>query len=165
MSWRNLYLTLFMLVSVICIDQISKLIIVEIIMHPPRVIAVLPNLNFVLSHNTGVSFGLFASQFQSSQILLIALTSIISVFVFIWGGIFNRTTAEALCAGLISGGAVGNIIDRSLRGAVTDFIDIQIAGLSWPAFNLADMAIVLSAIFLVLTSARSRIEQEHKNDV
>ena len=164
MRFQNLFLTALLSALVVCIDQVSKFIIVEIIMQPPQLIRVFPILNFDLSYNTGMSFGLFASQFQSSPMLLIAFTSTIAIVVLIWGGFFSLSRTEAMSAGLIAGGAIGNIIDRSMRGSVTDFLDLHIAGLSWPTFNLADTAIVMGAIVLVSAQFKSLSVQEQKTN-
>ncbi len=164
MRFQNLILTALMSTLVVCIDQISKFIIVEIIMQPPHLVRVFPFLNFDLSYNTEMSFGLFASQFQSSPMLLIVITSTIAISVLMWGGFFSLSRTEAMSAGLVAGGAIGNIIDRSMRGLVTDFLDLHIAGLSWPTFNLADTAIVMGAIVLVSAQFKSLSVQEQKTN-
>lgn len=162
MSFRNLYLLILLAMLVICIDQFTKFIVVEIIMQPPHIVYVLPFLNFNLHYNTGLSFGLFESQFQSSPRTLVLFTAAITAVVIFWGGLRSRSKTEAVSAGLIAGGAAGNIIDRSLRGAVTDFLDLHIANLFWPTFNLADFAIVGGALILVGASIKSDSRHEEK---
>ena len=61
----------------------------------------------------------------------------------------TKTTA-VVALGLVVGGAVGNAVDRIVYGAVADFFDVHVAGYSWPAFNIADSAITVGVILLVL---------------
>jgi signal peptidase II len=64
----------------------------------------------------------------------------------------ERDRASALAIGLVLGGAIGNVIDRLRHGAVVDFLDFHLSGYHWPAFNLADSAIVVGALLLVAES-------------
>lgn len=107
-------------------------------MNPPQVIPVTGFFNLVLGFNTGVSFGLFG---QAPAWLLMAFTLAIVAGLLVWiHRSDSRLTASAL--GLVVGGALGNLLDRLRQGAVTDFLDFYIGSYHWPAFNLADVAIV-----------------------
>lgn len=112
-------------------------------------IAVLPVLNLRLGFNTGVTFGLFRESAADAVWLLVfvKLTVVAMLFWWLWRA---TSRAEALGAGLVIGGAAGNIIDRVARGAVTDFIDAHYGGWHWPTFNLADVAIVVGVGLLLL---------------
>ena len=66
------------------------------------------------------------------------------------------TVLLATALGLVVGGAIGNVIDRILHGAVFDFLDFHIAGYHWPAFNVADSAITIGVAFLIIDSLKSR---------
>ena len=66
----------------------------------------------------------------------------------------TRRRIDAVALGSIIGGALGNVVDRVLQGAVTDFLDFHLAGHHWPAFNMADVAVVTGASLLALSSFR-----------
>lgn len=149
----NLFFSLLLIVAVISMDQFSKVVIVELVMQPPRVIPVTDFLNLMLSYNTGVSFGLFADWFRDAPGYLNAITSGIVLGLVFWASVATKRL-EASALGLIAGGASGNILDRLQRGAVTDFIDLHIAEWHWPAFNLADVAITVGAALLIGMSFR-----------
>ncbi|TAL31267.1 MAG: signal peptidase II [Phenylobacterium sp.] len=115
-----------------------------------------PYLDLTLSHNRGVTFGLFNAA-GTSSLLIIGLTgAIVAVLAVLI--LRSRRLVPALCLGLVLGGAIGNIVDRARDGAVTDFLDFHIAGAHWPAFNMADIGVVGLAGFLIsdLASARRR---------
>ena len=70
-----------------------------------------------------------------------------------------KHSAEKLApaaAALVLGGAIGNLIDRLMLGSVTDFIDLHIGDIHWPAFNIADSAIVLGVIFFILIELKKK---------
>ena len=150
-SSARVVLGLFCILAAVAIDQLSKTILVEIIMQPPRVIYVTPFLNITLGYNDGISFGLFAEVFRQRPNLLIALSSGIAILLLIWM-LRSGHRIESAALGLITGGATGNIFDRIERGRVTDFIDFHVGILHWPAFNMADVAIVTGTILLLVAS-------------
>ena len=134
------------------IDQGTKWLIVEVVMQPPRSIPVTTFLNLSLSFNTGVSFGLFG---QAPAWLLMAFTLAIVAGLLVWiHRSDSRLTASAL--GLVVGGALGNLLDRLRQGAVADFLDFYIGSYHWPAFNLADVAIVCGVGLLLVESVLAR---------
>ncbi len=149
----SLLFALLLMVSVISMDQFSKTVIVELVMQPPRVIPVTDFLNLTLSYNTSVSFGLFADWFRDAPGYLNAITSGIVLGLVFWASMATKRS-EASALGLIAGGALGNILDRLQRSAVTDFIDLHIGEWHWPAFNLADVAISVGAVLLIGMSFR-----------
>jgi signal peptidase II len=133
------------------LDQITKTLIVEIIMQPPRVIYITNFLNITLGYNEGISFGLFSETFRQRPLLLIYLSSAIALTILIWM-ILATHRVETAALGLLAGGAAGNIYDRIERGRVTDFIDFHIGSWHWPAFNIADVAVVSGALLLIFAS-------------
>tara|TARA_B100000315_G_scaffold142890_1_gene131891 strand:- start:5968 stop:6462 length:495 start_codon:yes stop_codon:yes gene_type:complete len=136
---------------VIVLDQATKWWILEGIMVPPRVIPITPFFNLLLTWNNGVSFGLFNNNNNLNALLLSLLALVIVVFLFFWlRKAENKRMAGGL--GLIIGGALGNVIDRGLHGAVVDFLDFYIDAHHWPAFNVADSCITVGAIFLIFDS-------------
>ncbi len=104
---------------------------------------------FRLSHtrNTGVAFGLMRD--QPFVPYLTALVALGLVVLFAWR-LHAQSWPVRIVFGMILGGAVGNLIDRQVYGSVTDFFDFGIGALRWPAFNIADAAIVCGVLFLAL---------------
>jgi signal peptidase II len=129
------------------VDQISKWWILLGYMTPAQVIEVTFFFNLVAAWNTGVSFSLLAGGPSWIRWMLIVLSLVVVAAVLWWikhlPGWFERA-----CAGLLVGGALGNVIDRLYFGAVFDFLDFHVAGWHWPAFNAADSFIVVGAFGL-----------------
>lgn len=143
----------FFVLTAFAVDQLTKSIIVEVVMQPPRVIYVTSFLNITLSYNEGISFGLFADVLRERSALLIWATLAL-ITLLLARMIFSDRIVTAATLGLISGGAIGNVYDRIQRGKVTDFIDLHLGSWHWPTFNIADIAIVGGAIILILFSHR-----------
>ncbi len=140
---------------VILLDQASKFWIVHYVMAPPRIIEITPFFNVVMVWNKGASFGLFSSQSIWTQAVLGGLAVAISVVLAIWlAKAQNKWLKVAL--GLVIGGAMGNAIDRAIYHAVADFLDFHAAGYHWPAFNVADIAITVGVILLLLDGLITR---------
>ena len=116
-------------------------------------IALLPVLNLRLGFNTGVTFGMFRESAADVVWALVAVKLAV-VSLLAWWLWRVASHIEAAGIGLVIGGAAGNIIDRIVRGAVTDFIDAHYGGWRWPTFNMADVAIVCG-IALLLASRRT----------
>jgi len=136
---------------IVILDQLSKWWITDVIMQPPHSITVLPVFNIVLTHNRGVSFGMFAAGSDAGKWMLVGVACVIVVFLLHW---LYRATSKLnmLALGLIIGGAIGNVIDRIFIGAVVDFLDFHAFGYHWPAFNVADMSIFVGAALLIVES-------------
>ncbi len=148
---RYVGLGLGVALAVILADQASKWVILLGVMQPPQIIPVTSFFNLVLVWNQGVSFGLFATSAEAMRWVLTGLAVAVSMGLLVWlWRCDSRLTALAL--GGIIGGALGNAIDRILHGAVVDFLDVHAAGYHWPAFNLADSAITVAAVTLVVQS-------------
>lgn len=130
---------------IIVFDQITKALVLA---HIHESVAILPFFNLVLVWNQGISFGIF-NDGATGPIVLTGLSLVITGFVLIWLWRAEKA-ALAIALGAVTGGALGNVIDRLTHGAVVDFLDFHVAGWHWPAFNVADSAIVLGVAFLVL---------------
>lgn len=134
---------------VIALDQATKLLIVHGIALPERAfgrIEISGIFDLTYTENRGVSFGLFAGG-MTSRVLLSALSLIVSGFIIRWLSTIVRPVT-AVGAGLILGGALGNLIDRVAYGYVVDFLDFS--GLHFPyIFNVADAAINVGVAFLL----------------
>jgi signal peptidase II len=129
-------------VLVVALDQAAKALI-EAHLVPGEHVDVLGPLGFTLAHNRGVAFGLASG----GGTALVALTVAALIFV---GVLFARDPTRPwmwVAFGLLAGGAIGNLADRVRAGAVTDYVDM----LSWPPFNLADVAVTLGVVVLALS--------------
>lgn len=113
--------------------------------------------NLVLIWNTGVSFGMFANDGGAARWILIGVALAIVLALSIWLR-WADTRLMAVSLGLVIGGALGNVVDRILYGAVVDFLDFHAMGYHWPAFNVADAAIVIGVGLLVLDTFRGQGE-------
>jgi signal peptidase II len=115
-------------------------------------IVVLPGF-FRLTHvqNTGAAFGLFAdsaSEWKVSILVVFSLLALVVVSALLWKNSHSMTTT-GVGLSLILGGALGNLWDRLISGHVVDFFDFYVGSYHWPAFNVADSAIVIGALLLV----------------
>jgi signal peptidase II len=108
-----------------------------------------PFLNLTLQLNRGISFSLFARDFASAQVALLALTLAV-VGLLTWWLFRSRSILPAVGLGLIIGGAVGNAIDRLAHGAVVDYLDLHLFGRHFFVFNIADAAINVGVALLIL---------------
>lgn len=142
-------------------DQATKWWILEGIMQPPRVIPMTPFFNLVLTWNNGVSFGLFNNNNELNALILSVLAIAIVIFLILWlRKAENKRMAIGL--GLIIGGALGNVIDRGIHGAVVDFLDFYVNSYHWPAFNVADSCITIGAVILIFDSLFSPKPEQAK---
>lgn len=156
---RSMRLGLVLAAVIIVLDQASKWAVVELLMRPEGVadtpfyssvrIALLPVFDLVMAWNRGVSFGILNNAGAWNAVILSVLSVAISAGLLVW---MRRSTSRlvTLALGGIVGGALGNVIDRVRWGAVADFLDVHVMGYHWPAFNLADSAITVGAVLLVL---------------
>ena len=138
------------------VDQAVKLWLLFVFDLGDRgVVTLAPFLDLVLTWNTGISYGLFPQQGPAGQWVLLALKALAVALLWIWlARASSRLTALAL--GLITGGALGNAIDRLAYGAVADFalFHLTTEGFSfkWYVFNVADAAIVAGVLGLLYES-------------
>jgi signal peptidase II len=142
-------------ILVIAADQLTKWWIIYEVMAPPRVIEVTPFFNLVMTWNPGISFGLFNTGSPLNALVLSVLALFIVALLLVWLYRSDRLFISG-GIGLISGGAIGNVIDRIRFGAVADFLDFHIAGYHWPAFNVADSMITIGAAMIVLDTLFDR---------
>jgi signal peptidase II len=134
---------------VVVLDQAAKAAI-EAHLVPGQYVEVLGPLELTLSHNSGVAFGL-ASGGGTRLILVTALALALVAFVFA-----RNPTRPGMwvAAGLLAGGALGNLADRVRADAVTDYISIG----SWPAFNFADVCVTAGVLLLAFSYMREPSE-------
>lgn len=130
-------------------DQLSKLWISKLL-QTRESIRLTPFLNLVLAHNKGAAFSFLASASGWQRYLFTGISIIAIIFILYF---LRRNTSQKLFCwslALILGGATGNLIDRLLYGHVIDFIDFYVGTWHWPAFNIADSAITIGAVLLIL---------------
>jgi len=141
--------------GVIAADQATKYIVMhELALHESVTVTSFFNLVFVYNRGAAFSFLAGASGWQREFFIGIAFAA--SAWVIY---LLRKHAREALFSfslSLILGGALGNVIDRLLYGAVVDFLDFHAYGYHWPAFNVADSAITCGAVLLVWDSIRPR---------
>ena len=142
---------------VFLLDQASKVWVVQVMNLRERLaIDVLPPFfNLRMAWNSGINFGLFSGGAEIMRWVLIALALAISVWVWLWVRRMRAGPAAQVSAGLLIGGALGNVVDRVAYGAVADFINMSCCGWQNPwAFNVADIGIFAGAVGLFLFAGR-----------
>ncbi len=144
-----------MAVVTVFLDQLTKWWILTGVMTPPQNIPVTGFFNLVLVYNRGVSFGFLggAPSWATAALIIFALLLSVALCIWMWRA-DNLLLGTAL--GFVVGGAIGNVIDRFLHGAVVDFLDFHVAGYHWPAFNVADSAITIGVVILIIDSLKSK---------
>ncbi len=146
---------LWLSIVVIVIDQITKYV-VDTSMQLHQTIELMPSFQLTYMRNQGAAFSFLSGAGGWQRWFFIGLALIASVFITVWLRSLDRSqTREAVAWTLVLGGALGNLIDRVLYGYVIDFLDVFYGNWHWPAFNVADSAITLGVILLLLDSFRA----------
>lgn len=133
---------------VVALDQFSKSVVLEKLANQPPV-EVTSFFNLVLVYNRGAAFSFLAGAGGWQRELFTGIALLASAWI-IW--LLKRHSSQTLFSvalALVLGGAIGNVIDRVMIGAVVDFLDFHAWGWHWPAFNVADSAITCGAVLLV----------------
>ncbi len=141
--------------AIIVADQITKYAVVRSLA-PHEVVEITSFFNLVLVYNKGAAFSFLATADGWQREFFIAVALIASAWVLWLLRRYPEQTLFCVALALILGGAVGNVIDRIVVGAVTDFLDFHALGWHWPAFNVADSAISCGAVALVWDGFRTR---------
>ena len=146
-------------VVIVILDQLSKwMAVANLEERVPE--AILPHLNFTLAYNYGAAFSFLGDQDGWQRWFFVALSFIVSAYIVYWlRKLGNNERWTAIALALVLGGAFGNGIDRLVSGRVTDFIDLYVnfdlfflSNGHFAIFNIADIAITMGAILLVLMS-------------
>ncbi|HJQ58872.1 MAG TPA: signal peptidase II [Vineibacter sp.] len=141
---------LLMAALVVVADRLSKHALKDFLTERGGVEVIPGFFDLVVVWNRGVSFGLLGEGTLPPWALSLVAVGI-TIALFLW---LRRVVLRwsAIAIGLVIGGAVGNVVDRALWGAVFDFADFHVGRWHWPAFNVADAAIVLGVAGLLMES-------------
>lgn len=137
------------------LDQVTKFLVVHLLdLDGRQEVSVLPPfLQFRMAWNEGINFGLFSSSGDLGRWVLILIALVISVWIWRWAGHEPKNRRVQISAGLLIGGALGNVIDRLLYGAVADFLNMGLPWFDNPfSFNVADVTIFFGALGMVFFS-------------
>lgn len=148
-----------LVVATLVADQLSKQLLLSYLLKAGAIVPVVDGFfRLVVVWNNGVSFGLLGGGRPLPPWVLSGVAIAVCIGLFIW----LRRTDRPLNGwgiGLVMGGAIGNVIDRARWGAVFDFADFHIGTWHWPAFNIADSAIVVGVGLMLLDSLLSGRKQ------
>ena len=143
--------------TIMILDQASKFYIIHIMELPNKlsIVVVSGFFNLKMAWNEGINFGLFASGNISRRIALILISTLICLGIFLWA-VTKKSHFLHLYASAIIGGAIGNLLDRILYGAVADFLNFTCCGIQNPySFNIADISIFLGALGIIFFPSSS----------
>lgn len=136
----------------VILDQVTKHMVASS-MQLYESIAVVPYFNITYVHNTGAAFSFLSDQGGWQRWFFAALAFVVSVIITVWLARLKKNERMlAVSLSLILGGAIGNLIDRLLYGYVIDFLDVYYQTWHWPAFNVADSAITLGVVLMLMES-------------
>ncbi len=151
---------LWLSVIVVVLDQVTKVLVVQNFQYQES-IAVLPLFNLTHVHNYGAAFSFLSDAGGWQRWMFAGLATLVSLVIVIW--IKKLDTSErftALGLALVLGGAIGNLVDRIYYGYVIDFLDFYLGKNHWPAFNVADIAISLGVVALIILSFFDKKREE-----
>ncbi|MCV2445900.1 signal peptidase II [Paracoccus sp. DMF] len=141
----------YLVVHVMQLDRIREIDLID------------PWLNLRMAWNQGMNFGLFASDVDVMRLVLIAIALAVCLWVAVWIGRAKPSRFAQVSAGLLIGGALGNVVDRLAYGAVADFLNMSLPGWQNPySFNVADIAIFAGALGLVLLPPQKKPEPKKR---
>lgn len=165
-NWRQSGVAMLWLSGlVVLLDQVTKQWILNNVAYMSERIQVLPFFDIIHVRNFGAAFSFLSDQGGWQKFLFVSLALLISVGL----GFMMRRQPKSMkrvniAFALIIGGAIGNVIDRIWLGSVVDFIDFYYGSYHWPAFNIADSAIVLGAITMVVDSFFAAQQQGKRHE-
>ncbi|CAM3155403.1 signal peptidase II [Paracoccus aminovorans] len=160
--WRPVLLTAGL---VFLLDQALKYLVVHVMRldRVREIDLVDPWLNLRMAWNQGMNFGLFASDVDVMRWVLIAIALAVCLWVAVWIGRAKPSRFAQVSAGFLIGGALGNVVDRLIYGAVADFLNMSLPGWQNPySFNVADIAIFAGALGLVLLPPKAKSQPKKR---
>jgi len=150
---RRQPLLLAVAAAVLSADIVSKVLAVKLLTPGQPVPIVGDTVTWTLVRNSGAAFSMATG--YTWMLTLVASAVVVGIF---WMGRRLVSTGWAIGLGMILGGAMGNLFDRVAWGAVTDFLDFYIGTLHWPAFNVADSAVVIGSGLLLFDLLKPKRE-------
>jgi len=138
---------------IVVADQVTKYAVVQYFA-VNNTVAVTSFLNLLLVYNPGAAFSFLSDAAGWQRWFFVAIALIASAWIVILLRQYPNQRLFALALSLVLAGAIGNVIDRILFGAVVDFLDFHAYGWHWPAFNVADSAITCGALLLIWDALR-----------
>jgi len=149
---------LITLLLVVGLDQISKMYVSSVMSLYASYPVIDGFFNITYIRNPGAAFGFLANAAPVFRSLFLIVMSAAAIVMILWFLAKNKSAGRLLtfALALILGGAVGNLLDRIRFGSVVDFLDFYIASWHWPAFNVADSAISVGAVLLILEMFRRK---------
>jgi signal peptidase II len=145
---------LLIAVVVVILDQASKYAAVAMLADKPPV-EVTSFFNLLLVYNRGAAFSFLAGAGGWQREFFTGIAIVASIWIVYLLRRYPQQSLFCLALSLVLGGAIGNVIDRLMIGAVVDFLDFHAFGWHWPAFNVADSAITCGAALLIWDGLRS----------
>ena len=146
---------------IFCLDQLAKYWVTGPlgINHVGDQLVLLPIFNFTYTENNGISLGLLNATTEIGRWMLVGLTSAIAIGVAFWMG-REKNRVDQIALGMVLGGAIGNILDRTRHGYVVDFADLHFGEFRpFLIFNVGDAAISIAVVILLLRAFLSRKDQ------
>lgn len=138
-------------ISSLILDQISKYFAVQYLDHHSAIEVIPAFFQLTLVHNRGAAFGILSGLDEPIRSVLLIGLSIAAFGILIYLYI-KRPQGDCLVAcaiALITGGAIGNLVDRIRLGYVVDFLDVYVKSYHWPTFNIADSCITVGMILIL----------------
>lgn len=157
-------LLVFPALAVVALDQMTKFIVVGAIQLHENLPVIKGFFNLVLVHNRGIAFGLMNRLGSGTGFLFLTLCAIGALLLMLFWFTRLRHEERKIIFGLslIIGGALGNLIDRLRLQEVIDFLDFHVGPYHWPAFNVADSAITIGALWLAVCLIFERPSMPHR---
>jgi len=140
---------------IVVADQVTKYAVVQYFA-VNNTVAVTSFLNLLLVYNPGAAFSFLSDAAGWQRWFFVSIALIASAWIVYLLREYPNQRLFALALSLVLAGAVGNVIDRILFGAVVDFLDFHAYGWHWPAFNVADSAITCGALLLIWDALRPK---------
>lgn len=152
--------TIIISIILLCIDQISKLLVVNLLTKTDSITIIKKFFYLTYINNDGAAFSILVG--KRIFLILIAVLVIVMLIRYIKkNNIQNKL--ELVSISLIIGGSLGNLMDRVIRGYVIDFLDFKIFNYNFPIFNLADTFIVIGVFLLSLKEIRKENNLDSRN--